>query len=359
MKPRVVITHRVHDEILELLAERCDTVPNQTDDTLPRAEVLSRCRDAEALMAFMPDRIDGGFLDACPRLRVIGAALKGYDNFDVEACTRRGVWLTIVPDLLTVPTAELAIGMMVGLARRLRAADARVRTGKFQGWSPVLYGDGIEGLTVGIWGFGAIGRAIACRLQGWNARLLYTDKAPAAREVAGAAFCGEDELLKRSDYLVLALPLTAQTLHAVSRESLASLKAGAYLINPCRGSVVDEAAVLDALEAGHLAGYAADVFEFEDWARPDRPDAIQRRLLAHPATLFTPHIGSAVGRVRREIERCAAENILQALAGAVPVNAVNSPDNNNKGGNHAQSHADQKLPCGGAQRKLSGCGAGT
>ena len=105
MLPKLVITHRVHDEILQLLAPHCELMTNQTDSTLPREEILRRCRDAQAMMAFMPDRVDADFLQACPELRVVGCALKGFDNFDVDACTARGVWLTFVPDLLTVPTA--------------------------------------------------------------------------------------------------------------------------------------------------------------------------------------------------------------------------------------------------------------
>ncbi len=150
MLPKLVITHRVHDEILQLLAPHCELVTNQTDSTLTREEILRRCRDAQAMMAFMPDRVDADFLQACPELRVVGCALKGFDNFDVDACTARGVWLTFVPDLLTVPTAELAIGLAVGLGRHLRAADAFVRSGEFQGWQPQFYGTGLDNATVGI-----------------------------------------------------------------------------------------------------------------------------------------------------------------------------------------------------------------
>ncbi|HBY5821923.1 TPA: hydroxyacid dehydrogenase, partial [Klebsiella pneumoniae] len=173
MLPKLVITHRVHDEILQLLAPHCELVTNQTDSTLTREEILRRCRDAQAMMAFMPDRVDADFLQACPELRVVGCALKGFDNFDVDACTARGVWLTFVPDLLTVPTAELAIGLAVGLGRHLRAADAFVRSGEFQGWQPQFYGTGLDNATVGILGMGAIGLAMAERLQGWGATLQY------------------------------------------------------------------------------------------------------------------------------------------------------------------------------------------
>lgn len=328
MKPRVVLTHRVHREVIDYLSEGCEVVANQTADTLPAGEVLRRVRDAEGMMAFMPDRVDAAFLAGCDRLKVIGAALKGYDNFDVDACTGRGVWLSFVPDLLTVPTAELAVGLTIALTRKLIQADARVRSGEFRGWRPELYGLGIEGSTIGILGMGAIGRAVAQRLNGWGATILYTDRnrcGPDDEHSLGIGWTAQAELLGRSDIIILALPLTPDTIHTVAAPQLAAMKPGAHLVNPCRGSVVREADVLDALQAGRLGGYAADVFEMEDWARTDRPREIAPALLQHPNTVFTPHIGSAVGRVRLAIERRAAENIMQALAGRRPVDAVNDP----------------------------------
>jgi phosphonate dehydrogenase len=132
-------------------------------ETLPREEIRRRVGTADAMMAFMPDWVDADFLAACPQMKVIGAALKGYDNFDVAACTARGIWLSIVPDLLTVPTAELAIGLTIGLTRKMIQADARVRCGKFAGWRPEFFGLGIAGSAIGILGMGAIGQAIAER----------------------------------------------------------------------------------------------------------------------------------------------------------------------------------------------------
>ena len=214
----------------------------------------------------------------------------------------------------------------MGLGRHLRAADAFVRSGEFQGWQPQFYGTGLDNATVGILGMGAIGLAMADRLQGWGATLQYheakaldtqTEQRLGLRRVA----CSE--LFASSDFILLALPLNADTQHLVNAELLALVRPGALLVNPCRGSVVDEAAVLAALERGQLGGYAADVFEMEDWARADRPRLIDPALLAHPNTLFTPHIGSAVRAVRLEIERCAAQNIIQVLAGARPINAAN------------------------------------
>lgn len=328
MKPRVVLTHRVHQEVLARLNDRCDVMANQTPETLSRDEVRNRVASAEAMMAFMPDRIDAEFLAACPNLRVVGAALKGFDNFDVAACTARGVWLTFVPDLLTVPTAELAIGLTIGLTRKLIQADARVRSGSFEGWRPELYGLGIAGSEIGIVGIGAIGRAVAERLAGWGANIRYTDRTRLAEPDEmrlGLTWASLETLLGTSDIVVLALPLTGETLHTINPETLSLLRPGAYLVNPCRGSVVDEAAVLAALESGRLGGYAADVFEMEDWARQDRPGSIAPALLAHPHTMFSPHIGSAVRKVRLAIEMRAAQNILQALSGLRPTDAVNYP----------------------------------
>lgn len=329
MKPKVILTHRVHPEVIELLAEHCEVIPNPGPETLPLDEILQRAKDAEALMTFMPDRVDEAFLRACPRLRVVGCALKGYDNYDVEACTRHGVWITNVPDLLTIPTAELTIGLLIGLTRNMLAGDRFVRTGRFNGWRPALYGSGLTGKTLGLIGMGAVGQAIAQRLVGYDMRVLYTD--PVALPKEKEAQWGLDRvelpaLLAASDFVVPMVPYRDETLHMIDGGALARMKTGAYLINTCRGSVVDEQAVVEALASGRLAGYAADVFEMEEWARPGRPQAIPQALLDDSErTLFTPHIGSAVDTVRLEIELEAARNILQALRGEIPQGAINRP----------------------------------
>ncbi len=330
MKPKVVITQWVHLEVIEMLGQEFEVVPNQTRETLPRAEILDRAKDAIGLMAFMPDYVDEAFLEACPNLKVIGAALKGYDNFKVEACTRRGVWLTIVPDLLSVPTAELALALLLGLTRRLREGDRFIRSGNFQGWRPILYGTGLTGKTLGIIGMGAVGLALAQRLQGFEMKLLYSDlrlltaEQEARLEVQPVSF---EELLAQSDIVVPLVHLTTETLHLFNEETISKMKRGAILLNVGRGSIVDEAAVAAALDSGQLAGYAADVFEMEDWARVDRPYQIHPFLLANETqTFFTPHLGSAVDEVRREIALEAARNICQALKGEVPQGAVNRPD---------------------------------
>jgi phosphonate dehydrogenase len=304
---KVVITQHVFPATIDLLS--------------PHAEVIigPPARDTDALMVFMPDSLDEAALRSCPNLKIVAAALKGCDNFDVEACTRLGIWFTIVPDLLTEPTAELALALMLGLSRNVLAGDRLIRSGEFQGWRPILYGTGLSGSTVGIIGFGAVGRSLADKLKGFSCRVQYYD--PVADGSTPL-----DVLLASSDFVLPLLPLTPETLHLLNRPALARLKPGGYLINVSRGSVVDEDAVADALESGRLAGYAADTFEMEDWARRDRPREINPRLLRlTDRTLFTPHLGSAVASARLQIELAAANNILQVLRGERPSGAINNP----------------------------------
>ncbi|HTK09795.1 MAG TPA: phosphonate dehydrogenase [Ktedonobacteraceae bacterium] len=329
MKPKVVITHRVHSEVIALLEEICEVIPNQTDVTLAREELLSRAHEAQALLAFMPDRVDETFLRACPALRIISAALKGYDNFDVEACTRHGVWLTIVPDLLTIPTAELAIGLLLGLTRHLREGDRLVRSGTYRGWQPLLYGSGLSGRTLGIMGMGAVGQAMARRLRGFEMTVITFDPRKLSEEQAKlleVQHVSFEELLARSDIVVPLVHFTPETLHLLNAATIARMKPGVILINVGRGSVVDEQAVASALASGQIAGYAADVFEMEDVSRADHPHEIPPALLADEAhTFFTPHLGSAIDDVRLAIELEAARNILRVLQGELPPGVVNRP----------------------------------
>jgi phosphonate dehydrogenase len=327
VRERVVVTNRVHQETLDFLTPRVTVVANREPAPWPRARLLDHAADAGALIAFMPDAVDDAFLAACPRLKLIAAALKGYDNFDVAACTRRGVRLTIVPDLLTAPTAELAVGLTIALARHLLAADAAVRAGGFAGWRPTFYGAGLAGSTLGIAGMGALGQAIAARLGAFGCRLLYADPRPlAAADAARLKLerAALDALLAASDFVLLAAPYHVGSHHVIDRGALARMKPGAYLVNPARGLLVDEAAVAAALAAGRLAGYAADTFELEDWARPDRPSAIAPGLLAaRDRSVLTPHLGSAVASVRRAIELEAARNVLRWLDGEPLAGCVN------------------------------------
>lgn len=325
-KPPVVLTHWVHDEVLEHLRRFCTPVAVASRTVLSREETLARAGEAVGMLACMTDHVDEQFLDRCPRLRVISATLKGYDNFDVVACTRRGVWLTALPDQLTTPAAELCIGLTIALMRHVLPGDRRVRTERYRGWRPELYGAGLAGATAGIIGMGLIGQAVARRLRAFDTTVLYNDvrALPPERAAAlGVRGVPLDELLAASDVVLPLLPLQPDTVGLLGKEALARMRPGAYLVNVSRGSLVDEAAVAEALESGRLAGYAADVFALEDWASPDHPDRIPPALLAHPRTVLTPHLGSAVDDVRRAMSHAAVDQIAQALAGHRPSYAVN------------------------------------
>lgn len=328
--PTVVVTNWVQQDVLDRLGQRCTVIANTAREPWAADVLRQHMAGADAMIAFMPDRIDAALLDAAPKLRLIACALKGYDNFDLAACTQRGVRVTIVEDLLTEPSAELTVGLMIGLGRHIRLGDRGIRDEGFAGWRPRLYGTGLAGSTVGIIGMGAIGQAIARCLSGFRCSVLYHDarRLPADREaeLGVTAVDLEHDLLPRSDYVVMALPLTPATHHLMDAARLARLKRGALLINPARGSLVDEAAVAGALASGQIGGYAADVFECEDWARPDRPATIHPTLLAADNTVFTPHLGSAVDDVRRRIAHAAADSVLAMVEGRRPPGCLNWRD---------------------------------
>jgi phosphonate dehydrogenase len=328
VRNKVFLPHRVHASVVERLRAEGDVEGNESDGILRPEEVRRRTDDATAIMVFMTDCIDGDFLRACPRLRIVAGALKGFDNIDVAACTERGVWVTCVADLLTVPTAELAIGLLLSLSRNIVAGDRLMRRDAYAGWRPILYGAPLTGRCLGIYGMGAVGQAIAARMSGFGMRTIYHDPRalPAAREASlGARYVAFGELLTESDYIIVAAPFTADNLHAFDDAALARMRRGGFLINIGRGSVVDEQAVARALQSGRLAGFAADVYEMEDQSRPTRPSRIEPALVAADRTILTPHLGSAVATVREQIELEAAENILAVWRGRTPPGAVNRP----------------------------------
>jgi phosphonate dehydrogenase len=315
---RILVTARLFAETRAALAALGALEANEGFDAWDDAERARRAADCTAMIAFMTDRVDAAFLDAAPKLRMIACALKGYDNIDIAACRARGVAVSIVPDLLTAPTAELAVGLLIALARQVPDGDRAVRAG-FAGWRPRFYGLGLDGARVAILGLGALGAAIAARLAPFGCTLVGVDP---ARDAPGVARLPLAAALAGADAVVAALPLLPDTRHLLDAQGLALLPPHAVLVNIGRGSTVREADVLAALQAGRLGGYAADVFEMEDWALPDRPRAIDPRLLAHPRTLFTPHLGSATTNARRAIEARAAANLADHLAGLTPRDAI-------------------------------------
>jgi len=216
---------------------------------------------------------------------------------------------------------------LIAIGRNMQAGDRLIRNGYFPGWRPVLYGCGLNGSTIGILGMGEVGQTIAKFLVPFSCTCLYYDtvKLGSNREKElNASASSLENIYQKSDFIIVVLPLNPDTVHVIDKNALAQCKEGLYLVNVGRGSSVDEEAVEQALVNGHLSGYAADVFEFEDWARSDRPRTIPEELTGKlDTTFFTPHIGSAVDSVRKDIAMEAAVNIVEALQGKRPHGAIN------------------------------------
>lgn len=324
-RPLVLAGHPLQDATRALLAGSCE-VRALAGDLSSGAAGLEH---AVAVMAFMTERIDRGFLSRAPRLQIVAGALKGADNIDLDELSARGVWVSVCEELLSEPTADLALALLLGLARRTHEGDRLVRAGEFRGWRPRLYGVDLRGRTLGIIGMGAVGLAVARRAVAFGMQVVYCDPRPLAQATAaelGAERVELEPLLARAEICMPLLPLTETTLGLIDAAAIARMPAGALLINVARGSLVDEDAVAAALRDGHLGGYAADVFAFEDLSIAERPDSVPGSLMADTErTLLTPHLGSAIASVRGEIELEAASNILIALGGGRPPGAINTP----------------------------------
>jgi len=303
-RPIVAYSHRAPPEGAALLAAVADVRPWNADRSPTRAELIAHARDASVLCFFVPDRIDVELLAALPALRLLAGFGKGYDNVDVAAATARGILVTNVPEALTDATADLAWALLLALARDVVSGDAAVRATPTIGWRPdARLGRAVTGATLGLYGFGQVGRAIAARATGFRMRVLYHDAVSISAATSGDA-------------------------RGVSLDerALATMKPTALLVNPARGSIVDEAAVAVALERGTIAGYAADVFEHEDRQYAQRPRALAATLIDdRQRTAFTPHAGTAVAADRVRLALAQAEAVRAFLAGDVPASAVNAP----------------------------------
>lgn len=329
MKPKVCITRWMDEEYVSLLRNSCEVVVGPEYPALSSARIAEIAHDADALVCFVSDRIDETLLERCPRLRLVASFGKGHDNIDLEACTARGIWVTIIPNLLTEPTADLAVGLMLALCRKIPAGDAFLRSGQPPDWHPGRFlGLNLYGKTLGIVGMGAIGRAVARRVLGFDMRILYYDPVPLPahleRELDAAGRPLED-LLKEADVVLLSLPLTRESFRLMDRSRLRMLKPAALLVNVSRGSLVDEEAVAEVLHSHRLAGYAADVFAAEDKNESGQPSGIPAGLLrVQEQTVLTPHLGTATAATRKALSLTVVRNVVVALKGDRPPGAINS-----------------------------------
>jgi len=302
-----VTTFALPPEALELLGEVAG--PDGWRDALP---------GAEALVCQLTDRVDAALLDRAPGLRIVASAAVGYEHIDVAACRARGIVVTNTPDVLTAATADLAWALLLAAVRRLPQAERSLRAGEFTGWGFWDYlGGDLEGRTLGIFGMGRIGRAVARRAGGFGMRVIYHSRSPLSAEderALGAERVDFDGLLARSDVVSLHAPLTPDTRHAFDRGALARMRPGSVLVNTARGPLIDEAALVDALRDGPLAAAGLDVFEREPIVHPG--------LLDLPNVVILPHIGSATRGTRAGMATLAARNVRAVLAGDPPLTPI-------------------------------------
>ena len=328
IKPLVYYTYGASAEAKDLLDPFCHLIEHDASQYLSKNDLILGAQKADAICCRVLDIIDEDIINSCPALKVISLAGRGPDNIDVFTATRRNIWITTAVECVE-PTADLTWALLLGVARKINASDSFVRSGRFRGWfhPPPFYGSAVAGKTLGIIGMGQLGLAIARRAQGFDMTVLYYDTHRYDENLAGKynmTALPRDELIKKSDFICLASPLNEQTFHQISTRELSLMKSNAFLINPSRGSEVNEEAVAYALDQRRLAGYDADVFEMEDARFPDRPGNINQRLITHSdCTVFTPHLGTAVLEFRIEIMRMQALNVLQALRGEKPTGAIN------------------------------------
>jgi len=319
-KPTVLSTRPLFPEARAILDENFLMDYWTPPERISRAELLKRVSDKDALVCLLTEKVDDELLAAAPNLRVAATVSVGYDNIDVAACTAHKVVATNTPGVLDDTTADFAWTLLMAIARRVGEGEAWLRSGTWPGWDlDQLCGGDIWGKTLGVLGFGRIGRGVARRSLGFNMRVLYSDAVRAPIEVEKelhAEFVDRDRLFRESDFISLHVPLLPDTRHLISKDNLEKMKRTAYLVNTSRGPVVDEAALAEALGNKKIAGAALDVFEFEPKVHPN--------LIARKDVILTPHIASASLETRTKMAVMAANNVVAFFQGKRPPNALNA-----------------------------------
>jgi glyoxylate reductase len=313
---RVVVTRRIADSALQKIMSRYEVVLYDSDYPPTREWLESNIRGADGVLCMLTDRFDSELLEKAERLKVLSSMSVGLDHVDLDAATRRGVYVTYTPDVLTDATADLTWALLLAAARRVCEADRFVRGGLWKvAWAPnLLLGSDVYGKTLGIIGMGRIGYAVAKRATGFGMQILYHQRhrIPEEKERAvNARYVALEELLSTSDYVTIHLPLTEQTRGLINEERLRLMKPTAYLINTSRGPIVDENALVKALKEGWIRGAALDVYEKE-------PLPEGSPLLKLNNLVLTPHIGSATTATRNRMAEVAADNLIAVLSGTLP-----------------------------------------
>jgi glyoxylate reductase len=319
MKKSVLISRGCEPDALSLIPEDIHVDMNGAEEALSKKELIARLRGKHALICQITDTIDDEVLAASADLRVVSNIAVGYNNIDVAAAKRRNIVVTNTPDVLTETTADFAWALLMAAARRVVEADAYARSGQWKRWQwDLLWGVDVYGKTLGVLGFGRIGRAVARRARGFNMRVLYHDTvhadAAAEREL-GATYVDKDTLFAESDFVSVHTLLTPDTRHLVNASLLKRMKTSAILVNAARGPIVDEAALVQALTERWIAGAGLDVFE-------DEPTIHPGLLRLKESVVLAPHLASASYDTRLAMAMLAVKNCLAVLDGKPPLTPV-------------------------------------
>jgi glyoxylate reductase len=317
-RQKVYATHQLFAEARKILDADYDVEYWTDSERPPREEVLRRVKDKDGLICLLTEKVNEDLLRVAPKLRIVANVAVGFDNIDVDACTRRGVVATNTPGVLDETTADFAWALLMAVARRLPEGEALARSGTWKGWNlDQLCGADVWGKTLGVVGFGRIGRAMARRASGFQMKVLYTDAVHAPEDVEkslNAEFRDMNALLAESDFVTVHVPLLPETRGLFDGPKFFRMKPTAFLINTSRGPVVDEAALVAALESKKIAGAALDVFENEPFIHPG---------LKRPNVVLTPHEASASVETRSKMAVMAASNVIALFKGQRPANILN------------------------------------
>ncbi len=331
-KPKIFVTRKLPGPAMDMLDTECDMTVNPHDRPVSRKELEKAIEGIDGLLCLLTDTIDEDLLAKSTRLKIVSNYAVGYDNIDVDACSKRNIAVSNTPGVLTEATADLAWALLMAGARRLVEADRYVREGRFKSWGPMLFlGHEVNNKTLGIVGFGRIGRAVAKRAGGFNMRILYNSRSRVGEEVEkslGVEYRPLNQLFKEADYISLHLPLNEETRQMIGAKELKLMKSSAILVNTSRGPVIDEKALVRALKQNEIAGAALDVYEHEPALAPG--------LTELPNAVLAPHIASATTETRTKMAVMAVKNLLAGLKGEKIPNLVNRELNNlshNSGGN--------------------------
>ena len=320
IKPHVLVSRAVFPEIIAKLAEHFEVEDNPSDALWSREELIRRLQGKQGVFTTGGERIDAALLAACPDLKICANMAVGYNNFDVPAMTAAGVLATNAPGVLTETTADMGFALLMAAARRVAESEHYLRAGKWDRWAyDMMIGQDVHGSTLGILGMGRIGQGIARRgALGFGMKVIYHNRSrlPAEQEAeVKARYVSKQELLQTADHLVLVLPYSAESHHAIGAAELALMKPTATLTNIARGGIVDDAALAQALRDKRIAAAGLDVFEGEPKVHPD--------LLTVPNVVLTPHIGSATVPTRKAMANLAADNLIGYLTRGEPLTPLN------------------------------------